>query len=156
METGNRISSQNFNFPASPQDQRLNPHFIIDVMGGVGYTYIRKNACSVFKKMILQTSDSGDMDPNRFQNPSKFMGAYHRVSIKRMARLEQRIVVLRNPVERIISGYINQFLMHLRTPSPEMHPAIETAMSSSLFVMPTMTTRISSSSYLWGHCVARS
>lgn len=98
-------------------------------MGGVGYTYIRKNACSVFKKIIVETSEFAEKDPDLRKNPMAFMGKYHKVTPGNFSRLKLRIVVLRNPVERIVSGYISQFLMRLERPTPEMHGSIETLTS---------------------------
>lgn len=105
--------------------KRLNLHFRIDTMGGVGYTYIRKNACSAFKRMILETSNAADKDPDRFDHPSKFMGRYHKLTPAQMAKQGMRIVVLRDPIERIISGYVNLFLMRLDRPMLTVHRAIE-------------------------------
>lgn len=93
---------------------RQKTHFRIDFgKRGVGYTYIRKNACSLFKKLILATSSSARSDPYRDNHPMKFMGEYHRIAEHSLAKLEQHVAVLRDPIERVVSGYLSRFVMLL-------------------------------------------
>ncbi|MDY6895734.1 MAG: sulfotransferase family 2 domain-containing protein [Thermotogota bacterium] len=106
------------------QTMYLNHHFRIDIYGGVGYCYIRKNACSVFKKMIVDTSMKKTMDVNKDQR-MRYMGKYHRVTIRELQQMDITLVVLREPLERIVSAFLNQFVMRLNRKSPEMHDSIE-------------------------------
>lgn len=113
-----------FTTKAAPQERRLKFNYVIHAKEDVGYTYIRKNACSTVKTMLLKTSRDGDKNPRRFREPAQFMAKYHRISAKRMAKLSRNIVVLREPTARVASGYVNQVLRRMENPSANMHSKI--------------------------------
>lgn len=75
----------------------------------IAYTYIRKNACSAFKSLILRD----------IQSYPQYSGLTDIMQMSRIARLrslkafsasECRIFVYRHPVERIASLYLNKFV----------------------------------------------
>lgn len=89
-------------------------HLCLEVGGKrFSYTYIRKNACSSWKKFFVSESPFSKHAKD-FSNPINFMAKYHRVnSLKELKEIDDRIVVLRDPVERLYSGFINQYVMRL-------------------------------------------
>ncbi|OWV29263.1 sulfotransferase family 2 domain-containing protein [Halomonas campaniensis] len=77
------------------------------------YVYIRKNACSSWKKLFVNESLYREK-AKEFNNPINFMSKYHKVkNTNELELLENRIVILRDPIERLYSGFINQFISRL-------------------------------------------
>lgn len=94
--------------------RKLNQHFIINI-GGVDYVYvyIRKNACSAWKKVFLAESDHNGAGGNNLR-PIEFMNKFHRVSsLDAMTSVKRKIVILRDPVVRVYSAFINQIVMRM-------------------------------------------
>lgn len=78
------------------------------------YVYIRKNACSSWKHFFINESTAKKTDADR-ENPLRFMERHHRVrSVQSIRAAPNRIVVLREPVERVVSGFLNQYVMRLK------------------------------------------
>lgn len=88
----------------------------------LAYTYIPKNACTSFKRTLGQgqgwlapdAPSAHEMDPRRWLS-----------GLVRYPRAEEKIVVLRDPFDRLLSGYLNRFLMR-------GDPAVDHAMSTGL------------------------
>lgn len=100
-------------------------HFAIEI-GGIPlvYLYIRKNACSAWKKLFVGESQHKAFAKS-YKNPINFMGKFHKVKrIDKIARTKNRIVVLRNPLDRFVSGYINQYVMRLNRTS-DLHKKVQ-------------------------------
>ncbi len=102
--------------PASLQrlDTKLQPHFRISVRGvRVAYAYIRKNACSAWKQVFAHESRHAHR-AQEYEDLLTFMGDFHKV--RRLDVLEatpNRVLILRDPVDRAISGFLNQYVMRL-------------------------------------------
>jgi len=104
-----------------PQN-RLEGHYVFDLDDGpIGYCYIRKNACSVFKRLIAGTS------PHRPQGriTLQFLNRCHRLDYDQVPACRHVVFVIRDPLERIVSGYLNQVVMRLHQPYPVLAESIQ-------------------------------
>ena len=108
---------------------RARNHFRIDVGRSVGYCYIRKNACSAFKKLVVDTSRApGSARSNvKPRDRLRYMTEHHRLSRRDLKGMERVILVLRDPIDRVVSGYLNQFVLRLDRRAESMHPVVESA-----------------------------
>lgn len=75
--------------------------------GTMAYCYIRKNACTVFKKFFLERSATPIQPP---ETDLAFMLRAHRAKPEDVAAAEYRICVLRDPVKRCASLFKNKFI----------------------------------------------
>jgi hypothetical protein len=103
---------EDFSAVAGP---RIHSHFRI-VVGGVSfaYCYIRKNACSAWKRLFIQQSPV-PFRPSDGMNEIEFMSAHMRLrTIEAVNRCDHRVVVVRDPVDRYVSAFVN--LLVTRTP----------------------------------------
>lgn len=93
-------------------------HFEVEVNGiNIVYAYIRKNGCSSWKRFFAGVSPYKE-EAKGYDNLIGFMGKYHKIRKKeKIDRNSNNIVVLREPLERFYSGFINQFLMRVDRPS---------------------------------------
>jgi len=87
----------------------LRAHFLFDCEGkSFAYCRIRKNGCSAFQKFIIETS------PHRRRGAGGgmvFLRRFHGVNRKRaIEAADHRILVFRDPVERIRSLFVNKFV----------------------------------------------
>lgn len=108
-------------------------HFEISINGeSYIYCYIKKNACSSWKKLF--TSESPFREKfSRGEKPIRFMDKYHRVkSIEKIKQVNNRVVVVRDPVDRALSGFFNRVVVYLDAPS-ELNKEIEEACGKSIF-----------------------
>ncbi|MBW5798988.1 sulfotransferase family 2 domain-containing protein [Halomonas elongata] len=89
-------------------------HFSFNIDGkDYSYCYIRKNACSTWKKFFAGVSPYAS-ESKKYGNLINFMGDYHKVrSKKKLINISESIVVTRDPVDRCFSGFVNQFVMRL-------------------------------------------
>jgi sulfotransferase famil protein len=72
------------------------------------YCRIRKNGCSAMQRFVIETSPFRDGDKS---NNFRFIRRYHAVrSQKGLAAADHRILIVRDPVERIRSVFINKFV----------------------------------------------
>lgn len=87
-------------------------HFGLKVNGkDVLYLYIRKNGCSTWKHFFAGYSEH-KKNSKKYENLLGFMGEYHKIRrYSDLRKFEDRILVVREPVDRLFSGFINQFLM---------------------------------------------
>ncbi len=99
---------------------RVRSHFGIDVGGvSIAYCYIRKNACSAWKRLFIEESGV-PFEPNTWRREIAFMAARHGLrSIAELERHDHRVVVLRDPVERYVSAFVSLMVAH--TPPPTRH-----------------------------------
>lgn len=83
--------------------------FIIALSDGdLVYTYIRKNACTSFKKLFKSFSP---YDFHQAGGDLKGMAHYYKVcSPDQAARAKHRVFVYRDPVERVVSVFKNKFI----------------------------------------------
>lgn len=88
------------------------PHFRVQANGTeFVYCYIRKNACSAFKRLIIEHSEHRAEFSNAVGGFS-FLQDYHRVrGRKAMSRYTNVIFVYRDPIQRIASLFRNKFIM---------------------------------------------
>ena len=109
------------------QNQKINQHFIIKINGvEYVYVYIRKNACSAWKRVFVAESEHRSEVHNSI-TPLEFMKKFHRVStIDKVMAVEDRIVILRDPIVRVYSAFINQIVMRLNR-QYGLHKAVQTA-----------------------------
>lgn len=95
-------------------NRKINQHFVINI-GGIDYiyVYIRKNACSAWKKVFLAESSHNGAGENNLR-PIEFMNKFHRVSsLDAVTAVKRKIVILRDPVIRVYSAFINQIVMRM-------------------------------------------
>jgi len=91
------------------------PHFVL-TLGGVSfaYCYIRKNACSAWKRLLIHESPV-PFQRSEWKSEIEFMAAHQGVrTIEEIDRCDHRVVVLRDPVDRFVSGFVS--LLVTRTP----------------------------------------
>ena len=91
------------------------PHFVI-TLGGVSfaYCYIRKNACSAWKRLLIHESPV-PFQRSDWKSEIEFMLAHQGLrTIEEIDRCDHRVVVLRDPVDRFVSAFIS--LLVTRTP----------------------------------------
>lgn len=100
-------------------------HLFLDGDHSVCYVYIRKNACSAFKQLIV----AGLPDPERSDRRLEMRRIIQLRGADRKGALnaEKRIFVIRDPLERVASGFLSQVVLKLGTPYPEMYDGIEAA-----------------------------
>jgi len=86
-------------------------HFTLEVGGKrIIYCYIRKNACTAFKKLFLAHSIA-EPKPVEGENPIDFMIRHHRARFPRDYFAAQHIIfVYRDPIERVVSVFRNKFV----------------------------------------------
>ena len=75
----------------------------------IGYCYIRKNACSSFKRMFLDLSPS-ENERKSGERPIDFMRRHHVMSDRDFEKCDRIVFVYRDPVERIMSMFRNKFI----------------------------------------------
>ncbi|WP_223669270.1 sulfotransferase family 2 domain-containing protein [Kangiella shandongensis] len=97
-------------------------HYQITIDGiDISYLYIRKNACTSWKQVFVNESQyQFESDTN----PITFMRKYHYVSPQKAKLSKYRIVVIREPLERVVSAYLNQFVTRLNRKT-EFHEKVE-------------------------------
>jgi len=109
------------------QNQKINQHFIIKINGvEYVYVYIRKNACSAWKKVFVAESEHRS-ELNKGLTPLEFMNKFHQAStLDKVMAVENRIVILRDPIVRVYSAFINQIVMRLNR-QYSLHKAVQGA-----------------------------
>lgn len=102
-------------------------HYFFEVDGKrYAFCYIRKNACSAFKKLICDTSKEADF-ANYSGSVMQYLEAYHRIrSVDQLQSCDHAIFVIRDPYERLISAYVNKFVV--QTGNEEIFRSFETHM----------------------------
>ncbi len=102
---------------AGPGTGEIRSHFGITVGGvPIAYCYIRKNACSAWKRLFVEESALA-AERARYGRAIAFMAAHHGLrSIAEIERCDRRIVVVRDPVERYVSAFVS--LLVAGTPPP--------------------------------------
>lgn len=94
----------------------IRSHFAITVgHTSIAYCYIRKNACSAWKQLFVQESPHGYV-PADWERDIDFMAAKHGLrTLDEVEQCERRVVVLRDPVDRYISAFVNLIVMNARS-----------------------------------------
>lgn len=107
-------------------------HFGITVGGvSLAYCYIRKNACSAWKRLFMEETDA-PYERSEWGREIAFMSAHHGLrSVAEVERHDRRVVVLRDPVERYVSAFVSLMIAH--TPPPTRHLRNR---GSNIFGMP--------------------
>jgi hypothetical protein len=97
--------------PASNRPALAN-HFELPIDGKkVIYCYIRKNACTAFKNLICEESPMRH-DLQNCRSKHNFMIRHHSVrSLTQLRHASDVIFVHRDPIDRIISLYVNKFIV---------------------------------------------
>lgn len=77
------------------------------------YCYIRKNASSAFKKLIIASSPFSDLvQPH--DNSINFLFRHHKSSFPQdISNADHTIFVYRDPIERIVSLFKNKFIQQI-------------------------------------------
>lgn len=104
-----------------PGPAPLQGHYAIPLPEPVGYCYIRKNACSAFKRLIVATSPHA---PRADDARLSFFDRHHRLDWEGAEACARRVFVIRDPLERIASGYLNQVVMRLDEPYPVLADSV--------------------------------
>ena len=88
--------------------QLKTPSLYVSIPGhNYAYLYIRKNACSNFKTMIVHTSDFAKQSSD---NALTFMNRYHRLPETKHLRHRRIFCVVRDPLTRIHSAFLNRVI----------------------------------------------
>jgi sulfotransferase famil protein len=92
-----------------PLRRQLRSHFLFEIEGiSIAYCYVRKNACSTFKHMIL---DNAEYD-GKWEDAISFMTRHYAASSVAAVRSARwRIFVYRDPFERMTSLFRNKMIM---------------------------------------------
>lgn len=87
----------------------INAHFVFRIGGKtVVYCRIRKNGCSVMEKFIMGISPHNGKRP---KGSLPFIRKYHAVRAPKVLRgADHKLLILRDPVERIQSTFNNKFV----------------------------------------------
>lgn len=87
------------------------PHFLFHLDGKkIIYCYIRKNACSAFKRMLVDLSDV-EAKPSRPEERAAFLFRHHLARYPHdFKQVDHTIFVHRDPTERAISLFRNKFI----------------------------------------------
>lgn len=90
---------------------RVRKHYSIRLHGVTYiYVYIRKNACSAFLRFLLGESEHAADYSGK--GPLAFLRKYHKPTIGDFYKSDSKsIVVLRDPTKRLISLFVNKFVM---------------------------------------------
>jgi len=99
----------------------LSGHYAIPLATPVAYCYIRKNACSAFRRMILEHSPHPKRKDER---PVFYMDRCHRLGYGDIAGCDHVIFVIRDPFERAVSGYLQQVVSRLDEPYPVLEDGV--------------------------------
>jgi hypothetical protein len=99
----------------------LSGHYAIPLATPVAYCYIRKNACSAFRRMILEHSPHPKRKDER---PVFYMDRCHRLGYGDIAGCAHVIFVIRDPFERAVSGYLQQIVSRLDEPYPVLEDGV--------------------------------
>ncbi len=99
----------------------LSGHYAIPLAAPVAYCYIRKNACSAFRRMIIEHSLHPKRDDER---PVFYMDRCHRLGYGDLDACAHAIFVIRDPYERIVSGYLQQVVSRLDEPYPVLAQSV--------------------------------
>lgn len=79
----------------------------------IAYCYIRKNGCSSWKRFFAAQSPRRS-EAASYPNLIGFMGKYHKIkTTAALSQIQDRIVILRDPIDRFFSAFVNQFAMRL-------------------------------------------
>lgn len=73
------------------------------------YCYIRKNACSSFKRLIVSRSSRKDR-LGRFPSRLEFMRHFHAPQKIDTSTCDHSIVIIRDPLDRVVSAWKNKFI----------------------------------------------
>jgi len=90
----------------------LNTHFQFDLNGKrFAYCRIRKNGCSAMQRLIIETSP---YKQHGSASEYEFLRKHHRVpKMNALRSANHRILVIRDPVERIFSLFTNKFVQRI-------------------------------------------
>lgn len=96
----------------------LKNHYYLDIKKQICGVYIRKNACSTFKKMALAHAAEGNFYSDNYiksegLSPLQIMKASLSLTLKQAISCRKRVFIIRDPVDRLISGYLNIFVLRL-------------------------------------------
>lgn len=82
-------------------------HFTLQVSGQrIAYAYIRKNACSAFKRLFVAESPHS----NGKTDALLLMGTHHIAGPAKVAAADVRVCVLRDPIDRVLSVWRNKWI----------------------------------------------
>ena len=98
-------------------------HFKVDESGKICVVYIRKNACSALKAMILD--DIGDLGAGK--TDTQRMAEYRLCNFEEATSARVRSFIIRDPLHRVISGWLNQVVQKIDRAYPEMFDGITDA-----------------------------
>lgn len=74
------------------------------------YCYIRKNACSSFKRFICNISGASDITAYK-QSAYSFMREFHSLAtVEAIEECDEVILVYRDPYDRLVSTFVNKFV----------------------------------------------
>lgn len=95
------------------QKRRYGPHYEFMFEGKrIIYCYIRKNASSAFKRLIVDLSTAGQK-PEPDENKIHYLNRHHRIqNPQRIRGADHVIFVHRNPIDRMISLFTGKFIQH--------------------------------------------
>lgn len=92
-------------------------HYTLDVGGTtIAYCYIRKNASTAFKLMFLRESPHEKLPD---EDSGAFLVRCHKAWTGQVKAAAHRVVILRDPYERMSSLYLNKFVQ-MRNHEPMM------------------------------------
>lgn len=119
-------------------------HYKIDETGHCCIAYIRKNACSGLKAMIID--DIGDLEDGK--TVAQKMVDYRLCTYEDVIAAEVRSFIIRDPLHRIVSGWLNQVVQKIDRAYPEMFEGITKATGKDIhdvtfndFVRSYLTTK---------------
>lgn len=100
----------------------LKTHYDLFGDGEFVYVYIYKNACTTFKRLIIANIPR---TPENASASNVELMKVRLVSLEKAQEAKHRLFVIRNPVERVVSGFLNQIVENPELHYPEMFDVIE-------------------------------
>jgi hypothetical protein len=110
------------------------PHFVITLGGAsFAYCYIRKNACSAFKRMLIGESPV-PFQRSDWKSEIAFMLAHMGLRTnEEIDRCDHRVVVVRDPVDRFVSAFVSLLVTRTPPPTRRMKRVSEKAFGRNVF-----------------------
>lgn len=100
----------------------LRGHYAMGTDPQVGYCYIRKNACSVFTRIIV---DNAPEPLGAGEKAFALMERACRLRYRDLPGCSRMIFVIREPMERIVSGFVQQVVNRALGPYVELDESVQ-------------------------------
>lgn len=103
-----QLDASNFN------NSNYGTHFTFEINGRrITYCYIQKNACTTFKQFFIHLSPYAK---EKGVTDMRHLGHFHRASLEDVKLSDFKIMVFRDPLDRVVSVFKNKFVQQRGNP----------------------------------------